>query len=154
MDLTLRNRSLDIGGQTYPLQAIARVGIWHYTIAKTTYYKPAAVVGFLGLLLAASGEAGAVVLGVLMLIGAGALCYVSLERKDKDLYSLRLETAGSPRDALYSEDRNAVVDLRDKIVDHMERPSEQTITMNLGDTFINGDQVNMEGAGNTGKVVA
>lgn len=152
-DVTFRKRSLDIGGQTYPLQSIARVGVWKFTVAAVTHYKVVIGLGLFGLILVSSGEVAAVLIGLFVLVLAGWLGWESISAKDKEVFSLRLETAGSPRDALYSYDRSAIIDLRDQVVGHLEEPTENQVTIN-NPSFLLGDQINVEGFGNTGKIVA
>ena len=153
MQVLLRPRSLDIGGNTYPLQNIARVGIWKYTFEANTHYKWALALGILALICFSAGDVG-VLFGLLSAAGSGALMWKSMAVDDTHLYSLRLETSGSPTDAIFSHDIGAVRNLRDQIVDHMEEPEAAPTTIDLGHTFISGDQVNVGGHNNVGKAVS
>ncbi len=162
MRAELRANSLDINGQTYPLQNIARIGITEHTRNWKRHIRPIVValvlvfvVGALGLMSGANGPALVAAVLVVFFLLRAAYKFVIL-RGDKAFryYSLNIETAGAPHGALFSKDVTAIRALRDQLVSHVEEPPDQAISINLdASTFIAGDQVNVEGKKNIGKLV-
>jgi hypothetical protein len=149
LDLVVRARSIDIGGQTYPYSNISRVGTWEYQKPWLGHAVKAGCLGMLGLPLVV---AELFVIALPVLLAAGFFGWRAYNAFNFHYYSLRLETAGVHSDAIFSKDRQAIIDLREQVVDLIDSPPETGMIINLPqNTFVSGDQINVVGDHNTGK---
>lgn len=146
MEVVIRTKSIDMGGQTYPFQGIARVGTWEHSKSWKRYAYGTIVALFFGISLFDSVP----VLGLLALLGAAYFGWKAYEAKNFHYYSLRLETGGAPRDAVFSKNRQSIHDLRNQLVSAIDSPPLEAVVIN-DPTFVNGDQINVDGSQNIGK---
>ncbi|MFY1635769.1 DUF6232 family protein [Solwaraspora sp. WMMB335] len=135
----VRNRTLWVGGEAYPLHNIARVHAREWTpdrgaavreFAKNVAKPIAAGMFALVLLACLGGDAvpGTVYVGLFLLVGGivtvravQLIRYVSQQNR----YALVVETAGSPHAALVSTDRNVVLGLVGQVVEAIDNPAKE-----------------------------
>ncbi|MFI6084014.1 DUF6232 family protein [Streptomyces sp. NPDC051217] len=160
IQVQVSRRVLWVGSQAYPLQNIARAStletvinrgaaIWSFVKAFLTW-------GILGVVVSAALSAGGdetsgyvtwVVAIVLAILAYKAFLLIRV-LSTPTLYSLVIETAGSPNHALTSDDRDLVIRIVHDIMDAIDN-AEAAFTYNV--KHYHGDVIKQIGNNNVGK---
>jgi len=155
--LEVRPRSFSIGMQTYPLGQIARISVvevrktWKgrmFIVCILAVAGPAVALAgsvYLDDELVAIGEVLTVGLGFVAVLGlVGVLMRVAYRD-----YMLMLETAGTHLGVLSSRSQQAIMELRNDIVEYIDRPPSAVVVKQLDNRVFNivkgGKQINQTG---------
>lgn len=154
--LELRDRTLRINNQVYPLANIARIQSllwqppkWRYAVR--TLQAAAAlgiVVLFFQITQPFNDWTTPMFVTLLISTAVGLLIILALPEK----YVFALETNGAQLCLLYSVDPSAVDRLVDLVVRTIENPPTEPVVYSITNfTTIGGDQINQSGSGSVGK---
>lgn len=168
LEVQVKDKILWIGSDAYPVQNIARaqarqlvpaqrkspVGPFVKSLAR------AIIIGLVATLVVALAHVkgstwdNVIWLAVLILIAIAVIRLVrSLMKKDQTYYALVIETAGTPREALVSNDSRVIQQIISQIMRAIngEKVNYHQLVTNF---HVSGDVINQSGSYNVGKISA